>query len=409
MANQRGKGLVNFAKFTRDYLMRQHGQKLVADKALCDLRHSVETYAGGEAQLAWQSRFGIVNGMMTNWNDHKIDFCLSFLGRSISLDRNNEEQLTSSGSGASSGRSVVVSIGNFKGEGAEWLGRSVPAPLNMRDMLLKESLKIKLSAAEVCVDLFVVGKELAVSIKAQLRELAEEQPYEGEPSSVLQLNIDIMIEAVMQEWQRVDDEREANHIRALNEMVDDLDRNGDGLLDFGEFRQLLERDANQSGSLNVDMMVNMFDNAIQLSSEERDEEMSAMTRQAFITTAMQNGLLMKVDSTFVDPATLHQSVQPDDNPKAKQKRSLFGMAKESGEAREELKSPEAVEMIKIALGSNFLFKDLEDGAIEEAVLFMTEEQVSEGTTVIQQGTKGEFLCVCQSGVFDVLVNGVQVH
>ena len=37
--------------------------------------------------------------------------------------------------------------------------------------------------------------------------------------------------------------------------------------------------------------------AIQLSSEEREEEMSSMTRQAFITTASQYGSPLKIDAS----------------------------------------------------------------------------------------------------------------
>ena len=74
--------------------------------------------------------------------------------------------------------------------------------------------------------------------------------------------------------------RQANHIKTLNTLLDELDNDGNGLIDFGEFRQLLEDDSNQSGALTIDMMVNMFDKAIQLSSEEREEEMSSITRQA---------------------------------------------------------------------------------------------------------------------------------
>ena len=47
--------------------------------------------------------------------------------------------------------------------------------------------------------------------------------------------------------------------------------------------------------------------------------------------------------------------------------------------------------------------------LEEAVLYMTQEAVAEGTVVIQQGTKGEYFCVCQSGSYDVLVDGTHVH
>ena len=34
LTNQRGKGQLGFVKFTRDFLMRFHGQKVLADKAL---------------------------------------------------------------------------------------------------------------------------------------------------------------------------------------------------------------------------------------------------------------------------------------------------------------------------------------------------------------------------------------
>ena len=44
-----------------------------------------------------------------------------------------------------------------------------------------------------------------------------------------------------------------------------------------------------------------------------------MTRQAFIATAMEYGLLLKMDSTFVEPATLHQLSSNEDKSKSKKK------------------------------------------------------------------------------------------
>ena len=35
-ANQKGKGQISFVKFTRGFLMRFHGQKVLADRALQD-------------------------------------------------------------------------------------------------------------------------------------------------------------------------------------------------------------------------------------------------------------------------------------------------------------------------------------------------------------------------------------
>ena len=116
----------------------------------------------------WKPRFVMMQGLMCSWSDHKIDFALSFLGRTLSLDRNSEASLTSTLTASRDVRTAVSTSTGFKGLGAEWLGKSVPAPQNMREMLQKESLQIKLSAADVGVDLFVAGRELAKSIKARL-------------------------------------------------------------------------------------------------------------------------------------------------------------------------------------------------------------------------------------------------
>ena len=89
-------------------------------------------------------------------------------------------------------------------------------------------------------------------------------------------------------------------------------------------------------------------------------------------------------------------------------RTILGEKIHAENAQPAVKSAEAVAMIKTALGHNFLFKHLEEAGLEEAVLYMTQEAVAEGAVVIQQGSKGEFFCVCQSGSYDVLVDGTKV-
>ncbi|EQL04139.1 hypothetical protein G6O67_004692 [Ophiocordyceps sinensis] len=69
------------------------------------------------------------------------------------------------------------------------------------------------------------------------------------------------------------------------------------------------------------------------------------------------------------------------------------------------KTPDQLERLKAAIGSNFLFKHLEDEQSGQILGAMVEKPIpAKGIKVINQGDAGDFFYVVEKGCFDVHVN-----
>ncbi|KAI8879346.1 camp-dependent protein kinase regulatory subunit [Backusella circina FSU 941] len=68
------------------------------------------------------------------------------------------------------------------------------------------------------------------------------------------------------------------------------------------------------------------------------------------------------------------------------------------------KSQAQAERIKVSIGNNFLFRNLDEEQYLDVVNAMSEKRVSAGTTVIEQGGVGDFFYVVESGTFDCFIS-----
>lgn len=72
------------------------------------------------------------------------------------------------------------------------------------------------------------------------------------------------------------------------------------------------------------------------------------------------------------------------------------------------KSQAQAERIKVSIGNNFLFRNLDEEQYLDVVNAMSEKRVANGTTVIEQGGVGDFFYVVESGTLDCFIGETKV-
>lgn len=72
------------------------------------------------------------------------------------------------------------------------------------------------------------------------------------------------------------------------------------------------------------------------------------------------------------------------------------------------KSQTQAERIKVSIGNNFLFRNLDEEQYLDVVNAMSEKRVSNETTVIEQGGVGDFFYVVESGTLDCFIGETKV-
>lgn len=72
------------------------------------------------------------------------------------------------------------------------------------------------------------------------------------------------------------------------------------------------------------------------------------------------------------------------------------------------KSQAQADRIKVSIGNNFLFRNLDEEQYLDVVNAMSEKRVANGTTVIEQGGVGDFFYVVESGTLDCFIGETKV-
>lgn len=72
------------------------------------------------------------------------------------------------------------------------------------------------------------------------------------------------------------------------------------------------------------------------------------------------------------------------------------------------KSDAQAERIRVSIGHNFLFRNLDEDQYLDVVNAMAEKQVAKDTTVIEQGGVGDFFYVVESGTLDCFIGDTKV-
>jgi hypothetical protein len=194
------------------------------------------------------------------------------------------------------------------------------------------------------------------------------------------------------------------------------------MLDYNEFHGLVTR---RSPGIEDEVVMNMFDNGIQLASEQVGEEIDSITLEAFISVATEQDLVSLAESAYVHPSELVKRTPVHvSSTNSRKQNAIVRMVVpkgvgDKGEDEDELirRSPQEVfpkqemvaQVIKRALKQNFLFRHLADAALAELVGYMRPREVSQGECVIREGDPGDYFYVIESGAYDVFVDRVQVH
>ncbi|SAM04425.1 hypothetical protein [Absidia glauca] len=72
------------------------------------------------------------------------------------------------------------------------------------------------------------------------------------------------------------------------------------------------------------------------------------------------------------------------------------------------KSDEQRERIRVAIGNNFLFKNLDEEQYLDVVNAMVEKRVAQTVKIIEQGGVGDYFYIVESGTLDCLINDSKV-
>ena len=72
------------------------------------------------------------------------------------------------------------------------------------------------------------------------------------------------------------------------------------------------------------------------------------------------------------------------------------------------KSDSVKKLINDALRSNFMFASVHDEDVEEMIKVMSSKNVKKGEVIIQEGDRGDFFYVVESGNYDIAVKGLIV-
>lgn len=446
-ADRKSKPRHPWAKFMREYMFRQYGFKKVADKANKDLRHSARQCASTPGPFA--SRMQMFTAVLgagdeaVRWSDGKSHFYLSFFTRTIALDRVAEAE-------------PHIPYGKLKLDTKDEAG-----PFNLKEQLIKELLHVRLAAAQASLEHLILDARVKKDLHFEIMRMAVlPQPAAPQPATAdgaagvanekadsastegpktKMVNLDDALGVVMKAWQRAADQKTKENRARLDALFEETDEDGSGFLEFGEFRQLAMK---ARPELSREALLDMFDTAISMASEEMGEEMDAITREAFVTTATREGLVSLGTFAFRDPSevTMGKAVtagledgaggspahggklQPKQGGKwqARQGAVVSGFEKggkltdaNTAPLAHDAKDPRVRSVLEAAMKPNFLFRHLftaeHKEQLEEVIAFFEPCALEEGDKVIKQGSRGDYFYVCESGKYDMLVDGVQVH
>ena len=74
-----------------------------------------------------------------------------------------------------------------------------------------------------------------------------------------------------------------------------------------------------------------------------------------------------------------------------------------------VKDDRTKQLIIDAVRTNFLFRHLDEPMMDTVVSYMVGRTVEKDEVVITQGDRGDYFYVCESGSYNVMVNGAHVH
>ena len=427
--DRQGKPRPGLNVFMREYLFRQYAFKRVAEKVDRDLRHTVSQLAATSPAGSRMAMISCILGTPDKfpWAEAKSDFYLSFLVRALAIDA----VAAKAPLGAAAGELTLSK-------------REEAGPPNARNVLSKERAMVRLVAVEAALEHFVRSDELraelleAVSGEATDRVADEAVAHGSARAGEKMVDLDdCVMRHVMERWQASSERRTKALEARLEACFEEIDENGNGTLEYGEFRVLAAR---ASPRIEQDEVLTMFDQGIRLSSEVTGEEMDAITREAFVEIAVEFGLVTFSEPDFRSPSELTTRPAPRADASPDLKRARAGSpggppskgpalpvwsrrrsfvpssnapdADGSMKSNAEPKDSRVQGIIEASCGRCFLFRHLFSSAsralVDEVVGLFEIQTYEAGEVIIKQGSRGDFFYVVESGELDVLVDGLEV-
>ena len=306
----------------------------------------------------------------------------------------------------------------------------------LRDAFVKPAYTVSLYSVSCACDALIADAEKRGQVADAMEGFASTTPR-GESMEAM-VYFDDVAKYIADAWDEDQMETEARGQGMLETVFEQADTDKDGLISLREFRDVVA--AAQSEETTLDDIMEMYEQAIEMSTEQLNEETETLTKDSFVMVMEDRGILPPVQPIFIDVSALVKELISDakaeemreseaDAANSKGRRSLWNsihlshkelgksqaMTGEMSEIEERLKATpsipktdEVAGVIRAAIKDNFLFRHLGEELLERVVTFFEPHVVKTGSAVITQGDKGDYFYVCESGSYDVFVDGKKV-
>ena len=331
-ADSLSKPRSSMTAFLRNYLTRQYGMKVMAEKALRELTATIRAYSqSGDQSLVRMRMFGELTGMIkssngvavTAWHERKVDFFFFVLARlarcakeepaglphqpgeavqrmtledlrraSVSSRTPIEELRRTSVSSRTSVEDLkraTIGQSRLRRQSLAPPGRlnsstgSGPLVNGLRDLLCKEDVVISFAAIDSVVRVAVTDVELCVQLGNQMKErsMATDSCERG-------LHIDDALELIMAAWDQ-EEARELPRIEAwLGKAFEEADKEAGGRMSFQAFERFCRSITH--AQLDEECLLDIFDEAISATEKLGGEETDTVSAGGLAQVARKHHL-----------------------------------------------------------------------------------------------------------------------
>ena len=482
-ADAKLKPRMTMNKFINDHINLTEGIAAVA-KVMRTLRqYSLASDGPLQPRLHLMSQMlGLLEGEA--WVEKKVDFLLAFLCIAVHQDnvkrfqlgiaiaapndgpnrrssqagrRGSVASVSSSGSGSSGRRQSVAESAAAPGA-APAVSKTAPPISNldrkalseylanpqvwkeysgpMRDAFVQPKHVLSFAAVGKVVELMIVDVARRGRLLDKIEPLAE--AVEGMGHEIM-VPLDDLIRVVMQGWDEDSMDCEDGHTSVIQDVFKKADGDNDGMIHLAEFQKVVEE---HSPETNLDDVMEMYDQAIEYSSEQVGEETDEVTADAFVLVMEEFNVIPPAEGSFIEVCKIarehireakekeEEEARKQEGPGMKKnkdgRRSLWANihgshkeVKQSSSSKsgteEKLKDfptipkgEKVAAIIRRAVKENFLFRHLDSPMIERVIGYFEHHPVKKGDNVITQGDRGDYFYVCETGEYDVFMDGKKV-
>lgn len=422
LSDMRGKPRMHLSRFFREFQMRKYGSKAKADQSSADFYATLRHLSTGPVGSSVATRAHLIGSMLgygieaDEWSQEKEVLYFACASRLLLGD-------------------ATSSIGSIRASTVSQV-RDNARVTDLRERLAADDLPISLGAVSPLLSFFCPRANLAKKLLQSCKEAANPAKGAAKPT----VHFDTVMLKLMRVFDEVEEEGSQVQEESLESVFDACAGESAQEVDFGLFQKCIERALGAGTAVDggtallqprarevaYDQMLDMYDEAIAESSSLLDEDTDVVTRAAWLKVGKKYGVITRPSPAFIsvvdllsESAGTKQSASQEGASAARRERrrtlivpdcpSTLHAARGGVELELQPKSAYVQTLLMAALSKCFLFRHLDDDGIGELIGYMREHRASEGQHIIQQGDKGDYFYVCESGAYDVLVNGRHVH